>query len=263
MSNFWWGSISHKRKIHWKSWYHLCMSKFFGGLGFRNIVHHNQAMLAKQAWRIFTTPDSLVTSLLKAKYFKHNDFLNAATGHSPSFCWRSILWGKELLIKGLIWKIGDGTSVRITDPNWLPDWDNIPFKSDHIPLSQMSLSSLLRIDIGTQANSIITLMRVLLIPSSASQLILLTMTALSGNITLLVASQSILPTIWLTPIPQLLVPLILLPLNHGGHLFGRLIYPPKSNISSRNLLTISSLLTLTFSIDSPGLLLLVLFASLI
>ncbi|XP_060962206.1 uncharacterized protein LOC115708945 [Cannabis sativa] len=64
-----WGSIGNKQRIHWISWDHLFKSKFFGGLGFCNLVHHNQAVLAKQAWRIFTSPNSLVAWLLKAKYF--------------------------------------------------------------------------------------------------------------------------------------------------------------------------------------------------
>uniref|UniRef100_A0A803QD89 Reverse transcriptase domain-containing protein n=1 Tax=Cannabis sativa TaxID=3483 RepID=A0A803QD89_CANSA len=136
MSKFWWGSLGQNHKIHWKKWDNLCTSKFYGGLGFRNIVHHNQAMLAKQAWRILTTPDSLVAQILKAKYFKRNDFLHAPTGHSPSFCWRSILWGRDLLIKGLIWKIGDGTLVNISDSNWLPSHDKVVLKPGLFPPSQ-------------------------------------------------------------------------------------------------------------------------------
>uniref|UniRef100_A0A803QQG6 Reverse transcriptase domain-containing protein n=1 Tax=Cannabis sativa TaxID=3483 RepID=A0A803QQG6_CANSA len=136
MSKFWWGSLGQSHKIHWKKWDNLCTSKFYGGLGFRNIVHHNQAMLAKQAWRILTTPDSLVGQILKAKYFKRNDFLHASTGHSPSFCWRSILWGRDLLIKGLIWKIGDGTLVNISESNWLPSHGKALLKPGLSPPSQ-------------------------------------------------------------------------------------------------------------------------------
>ncbi|KAM6566494.1 hypothetical protein CsatA_025622 [Cannabis sativa] len=90
-------------------------------------------MLAKQAWRIFTSPDSLVARLFQAKYFKRNDFLHAAIGHSPSFCWRSILWGRELLLKGLSWKIGDGTSINISESNWLPSHDKVFFKPGILP----------------------------------------------------------------------------------------------------------------------------------
>ncbi|KAM6543834.1 hypothetical protein CsatB_008281 [Cannabis sativa] len=57
MANFWWGAKGqNKSKIHWKSWHNLCKSKFFGGLGFRSIINHNQAMLAKQACVFFKIP---------------------------------------------------------------------------------------------------------------------------------------------------------------------------------------------------------------
>uniref|UniRef100_A0A803PJ70 Reverse transcriptase n=1 Tax=Cannabis sativa TaxID=3483 RepID=A0A803PJ70_CANSA len=65
MAQFWWGSFGNQSKAHWKSWVSLCQSKFFGGLGFRSLVHHNQALLAKQAWRVFTTPDSIASQILK------------------------------------------------------------------------------------------------------------------------------------------------------------------------------------------------------
>ncbi|XP_030479107.1 uncharacterized protein LOC115696342 [Cannabis sativa] len=76
ISKFWWGS-SQTKKIHWKSWSAISVSKFFGGLGFKTLYFHNQALLAKQAWRIWTDPDSLLHSILKARYFKNSDFLHA------------------------------------------------------------------------------------------------------------------------------------------------------------------------------------------
>ncbi|XP_060968723.1 uncharacterized mitochondrial protein AtMg00310-like [Cannabis sativa] len=63
MANFWWVSLGNRHKVHWKRWDQICRSKLYGGLGFCQISHHNQAMLAKQAWRIFTNPNSLVASL--------------------------------------------------------------------------------------------------------------------------------------------------------------------------------------------------------
>uniref|UniRef100_A0A803QGZ0 RNase H type-1 domain-containing protein n=1 Tax=Cannabis sativa TaxID=3483 RepID=A0A803QGZ0_CANSA len=108
MARFWWGSSGEARKVHWKSWKSLCQSKFRGGLGFRSLVHFNQAMLAKQAWRIFQNPNSLLSLILKARYFPQSSILEAVPGHSPSFSWRSILWGRDLMASGLIWKVGPG-----------------------------------------------------------------------------------------------------------------------------------------------------------
>lgn len=38
----------YKRNLHWLSWDKLCRLKVLGGLGFRNLVSSNQALLAKQ-----------------------------------------------------------------------------------------------------------------------------------------------------------------------------------------------------------------------
>ncbi|XP_060962032.1 uncharacterized protein LOC133032183 [Cannabis sativa] len=120
IAKFWWGSQG-TNKVHWKNWFAISVSKFFGGLGFGTLSFHNQALLAKQAWRVWTNTDSLIHSILKARYFKHTDFLNAYVGHNSSFTWRSLLWGRQLLKKGLVWKVGAGTNISLSAPNWIPN----------------------------------------------------------------------------------------------------------------------------------------------
>lgn len=58
--------------------------------------------------------------VLKAKYYRRTDFLNARCDLSPSYIWRSIIYGKELLHQGLRWRIGDGHAVRVFQDPWLP-----------------------------------------------------------------------------------------------------------------------------------------------
>uniref|UniRef100_A0A803NVQ6 Chloride channel protein n=1 Tax=Cannabis sativa TaxID=3483 RepID=A0A803NVQ6_CANSA len=84
MANFWWGIVDGKYKLHWKKWKLLCNSKSLGGLGFRSLKPFNQAMLAKQAWRIHTNQSPLLTQLFKAKYFPRTPFLDSSLGHYPS-----------------------------------------------------------------------------------------------------------------------------------------------------------------------------------
>ncbi|XP_030478315.1 uncharacterized protein LOC115695389 [Cannabis sativa] len=121
ISKFWWGSSPEVRKVHSKNCRMMCQSKFVRGLGFRSLTHFNQTMLAKQAWRILKCPDSLLSLVLKARYFPHTSILDAGPGHSPSYTWRSILWGRDLMKQGLIWKIGNGTTIRTIEDHWLPN----------------------------------------------------------------------------------------------------------------------------------------------
>lgn len=86
----------------------MSQAKIRGGLGFKDLSCFNQVLVAKQGWRIMQAPDSLVARILKARYFKHSTFMEAGLGSKPSYIWRSILWGREVLSKGYRWRIGNG-----------------------------------------------------------------------------------------------------------------------------------------------------------
>jgi hypothetical protein len=60
-------------------------SKFMGGMGFRDFHNFNKALLAKQFWRLWFHPDSLIANIMKAKYYPESSILEAGAGHHPSF----------------------------------------------------------------------------------------------------------------------------------------------------------------------------------
>ena len=117
---FWWGSSKEKRSIHWSRWENLSPAKIRGGLGFKYLSCFNQALVAKQGWRLIQASDSLVARVLKVRYFRHLSFLEASLGSKPSYIWRIILWGREVLIKGCRWRIGDGKQINIFNNSWIP-----------------------------------------------------------------------------------------------------------------------------------------------
>lgn len=51
--------------------------------------------------------------VLKAMYFKNSSFVEAKLGANLSFVWRSIIWGRQIIHKGVRWKIGNGEQVYI------------------------------------------------------------------------------------------------------------------------------------------------------
>jgi hypothetical protein len=69
MQNFWLGHKENERKIHWMSWENVRFAKSQGGMGFRNLICFNKALLAKQCWRLIQSSESLVGRIIKAKYY--------------------------------------------------------------------------------------------------------------------------------------------------------------------------------------------------
>ena len=84
---FWWGQVGNERKIHWKSWSSLTISKKKGGMGFWDLRSFNLAMLAKQGWRLIHENGSLLSLCFKAKYFPRCHFLDATVPLNCSYVW--------------------------------------------------------------------------------------------------------------------------------------------------------------------------------
>lgn len=84
-AKFWWEATGKDKKIHWKAWSSLKAPKSEGGLGFRDLTNFNKALLAKQVWRIIEFRNSLVARVLKARYFKYMDIMEAPLSSNPSY----------------------------------------------------------------------------------------------------------------------------------------------------------------------------------
>lgn len=121
-ARFWWGGNNAKGGVHWKPWEQLCQKKDEGGMGFRNFTWFNQALIAKQVWRLICYPNSFAAKVLKSRYFGNGDIMTAGLGSSPSFIWRSLCWGRELLREGLLWVIGNGRDITVDSRDGFGEW---------------------------------------------------------------------------------------------------------------------------------------------
>jgi hypothetical protein len=128
--NYWWGEENGKRKMHWMAWEYMMRNKNRGGIGFRDLRLFNQALLARQAWRLVQNPQSLCARVLKAKYFPNGSLLDTIFTGNASATWQALVHGLALLKKGIIWRVGNGANIRA----WRDPW--IPRTTTFTPLSQ-------------------------------------------------------------------------------------------------------------------------------
>lgn len=60
IARFWWRDQKTKKGVHWLAWNKVSKRKSVGGLGFKEIISFNLAMLAKVGWHLICNPDSLL-----------------------------------------------------------------------------------------------------------------------------------------------------------------------------------------------------------
>ncbi|KAM2060118.1 hypothetical protein ACFX1T_045347 [Malus domestica] len=151
ISKFWWGQNDGENRIHWVSKEQLGKSKEEGGLGLRCFTEFNNALLAKQCWRLLSEPNSLWASVIKGRYFPNCSFFDAKRGGRASWAWSSLLVGREIIRGGAHWQIMNGKDVRVWVDKWLPSIPSgHPSPLGSVPVSlNLRVNSLLSTDYGS------------------------------------------------------------------------------------------------------------------
>jgi hypothetical protein len=89
-------------------------------MGFRDLKCFNQALLARQAWRLIQYPDSLCARVLKARYYPRGELIDTAFPGDAALTWRAIEQGLDLLKQGIISRVGDGSKIQVWRDSWIP-----------------------------------------------------------------------------------------------------------------------------------------------
>ncbi|KAK9998542.1 hypothetical protein SO802_018145 [Lithocarpus litseifolius] len=80
-------------------------------MGFKDLANFNDALLAKQAWRLLHNKDSLFYRVFKMKFFPNCSIWEAQDSSSGSHAWHSIIKGRDVLLKGARWRVGCGEDI--------------------------------------------------------------------------------------------------------------------------------------------------------
>lgn len=106
----------------------------------------NTTLLAKQGWRLFSHPDSLLARVLKSKYFPATDFLKSELRNNPLYIWKSLWATKGVLFKGVCWKVGTGSRLLILKDLWIPNSANFKINYYVPSLQHVTVSELIVAD---------------------------------------------------------------------------------------------------------------------
>lgn len=87
-------------------------------MGFKDLCKFNEAMLAKQVWRLIQDTDPLFYKIFTSKYYPNCSIFEAASS-SGSFGWKNTLRYRNLIARGSRWRVGHGKTIRIFQDAWL------------------------------------------------------------------------------------------------------------------------------------------------
>jgi hypothetical protein len=113
--DYWWGVERGKRKTHWVNWNTMTHSKAQGGMGFRDMRLFNQALLARQAWRLITFQGRLLSKRKYHCYCFHREPILLMDDH--------LLWAGVTEERYCV-RVGNGRSLQIWRDRWLPRISN-------------------------------------------------------------------------------------------------------------------------------------------
>jgi hypothetical protein len=111
---FLWSGFGDETKFHLVNWHRVCTPVKAGGLGVRNVINFNQALLGKWIWRFSQERDALWRSVIEVKYgsVRGGWCSLPVTGPYSVSVWKFIRRGWDNVAKYLRFEVGDGSHIR-------------------------------------------------------------------------------------------------------------------------------------------------------
>ncbi|KAM6569785.1 hypothetical protein CsatB_017770 [Cannabis sativa] len=113
---FLWGWNGNRSKIHLASWEKVCLPKSYGGLGFKDGIRWNHAILAKYVWAINSKRDLLWVKWVNSIYLKNKSFWEYELKQDSSWYWRKLCHVRDKFSREDVQAAGRGKKFKT---NWL------------------------------------------------------------------------------------------------------------------------------------------------
>ncbi|KAF7821508.1 ribonuclease H [Senna tora] len=118
LAHFFWGSDRQRSKPHMLNWEAICKPMNLGGLGVKSFSEFNQALLAKQFWRIISHPNTLLSLIMKAKYATSGSSVGFKCPQTTSKQWKDIFSAKDVVLNHIKWQVGTGHNIPLNNAHW-------------------------------------------------------------------------------------------------------------------------------------------------
>jgi len=120
---FMWSGMGDETKFHLVNWHRVCTPIKAGGLGVRNVINFNQALLGKWIWRFSQKRNALWKSLIEVKYgsVRGGWCSLPVMGPYDVSVWKFIRRGWDNVAKYLRFEVGDGSHIRFWHDLWCGD----------------------------------------------------------------------------------------------------------------------------------------------
>ncbi|XP_072076864.1 uncharacterized protein [Arachis hypogaea] len=117
MRQFLWKGQANRRGLPLVKWDIAITSKKAGGLGVRDTLCANMALLGKLVWYCLNNKNKLWVQVLTHKYLQNSKDLGSSHCHNASTTWRNILKAYDILKEGFRWNVGN-----MQQSIWYDEW---------------------------------------------------------------------------------------------------------------------------------------------
>ena len=118
--DFLWSGMGEEFKYHLVSWDQVCEPLCYGGLGVRNLLLFNQALLGKWLWRYAREKVALWRKIVEIKYggLWGGWCSNSVAGPHGEGLWKHIRKGWPQFADHVYFRVGDGAHIKFWQHQW-------------------------------------------------------------------------------------------------------------------------------------------------